>query len=238
MPKINWLSYNGTKSTDLGVFVSGSGTYDAAEIDIDRYEIPGRNGDLFVPKNRYKNITITYPAFIPNWFEGRAQAIRSWMRSATNYVRLEDSYDTDHYRLALASGILTFSPLNQNDASNFELSFDCKPQRFLKTGEESKVLPASGARALGNPTDYDALPLIVVTNPAAGQSFTINGATMTCLLPYTGTVYIDCETQNVYSGANNLNSYFSGTFPVFKPGTVTVTGGGLAGEIFPRWWEL
>lgn len=238
LPKINWITYNGTKSTDLGVFVSGSGTFDAAEIDVDRYEIPGRNGDLIVPKNRYKNITITYPAFVPKWFQARSQAIRGWLRSATNYVRLEDSYDTDHFRLAIAEGIQAFKPLNQNEASNFEMSFNCKPQRFLNSGEESKQLPASGGRAFGNPTNYDALPLIVVQNPSSGESFTINGATITCLSSYTGTVYIDSETQNIYSGSTNLNSYFSGTFPVFKPGAITVTGGGMSGEIFPRWWEL
>ena len=135
MPNINSLTYNGMKSTDLGVYVTGSGSFDAAEMDADKYEIAGRNGDLIIPKNRYKNIVVTYPAFIPKAFQEKAQSIRNWMRSAKAYARLEDTYDMEHYRLGLASGIQSFEPVNRNDASNFQLSFDCKPQRFLKTGE-------------------------------------------------------------------------------------------------------
>ena len=135
MPNINSLTYNGMKSTDLGVYVTGAGSFDAAEMDADKYEIAGRNGDLIIPKNRYKNIVVTYPAFIPKAFQEKAQSIRNWMRSAKVYARLEDTYDMEHYRLGLASGIQSFEPVNRNDASNFQLSFDCKPQRFLKTGE-------------------------------------------------------------------------------------------------------
>lgn len=135
MPNINSLTYNGMKSTDLGVYVTGAGSFDAAEMDADKYEIAGRNGDLIIPKNRYKNIVVTYPAFIPKAFQEKAQSIRNWMRRAKAYARLEDTYDMEHYRLGLASGIQSFEPVNRNEASNFQLSFDCKPQRFLKTGE-------------------------------------------------------------------------------------------------------
>ena len=145
MPNINSLTYNGMKSTDLGVYVTGSGSFDAAEMDADKYEIAGRNGDLIIPKNRYKNIVVTYPAFIPKAFQEKAQSIRNWMRSAKAYARLEDTYDMEHYRLGLASGIQSFEPVNRNDASNFQINFDCKPQRFLKTGEtESRVNPSVG----------------------------------------------------------------------------------------------
>ena len=86
MPNINSLTYNGMKSTDLGVYVTGSGSFDAAEMDADKYEIAGRNGDLIIPKNRYKNIVVTYPAFIPKAFQEKAQSIRKWMRSAKAYA--------------------------------------------------------------------------------------------------------------------------------------------------------
>lgn len=139
--KTGSITYNGKNSlTDLGIYVTGSGSFDAAELDVDRYEVAGRNGDIIIPKNRYKNISISYPAFIPKGFEGKVQSVRNWLRSAKTYARLEDTYDMNHYRLGLASGIQSFEPANRNDASNFALTFDCKPQRFLKTGEtESKV---------------------------------------------------------------------------------------------------
>ena len=132
---LNYLTYNGKKSTDLGVYVTGSGSFDAAELDVDRYEVAGRNGDIIIPKNRYKNIPISYPAFIPKGFDGKAQSVRNWLRSAKTYARLDDTYDVNHFRLGLANGVQSFEPVNRNDASNFQLSFDCRPERFLKTGE-------------------------------------------------------------------------------------------------------
>lgn len=134
--KTGSITYNGKNSlTDLGIYVTGSGSFDAAELDVDRYEVAGRNGDIIIPKNRYKNISISYPAFIPKEFDGKVQSVRNWLRSAKTYARLEDTYDMNHFRLGLASGIQSFEPANRNDASNFALTFDCKPQRFLKTGE-------------------------------------------------------------------------------------------------------
>lgn len=157
MPKINSLTYNGTKSTDLGVFVTGSGSFNAAEQDIEKVEIAGRNGDLLLPKNRYKNIEVTYPAFIPDAFKENVQSIRNWMRSAKVYARLEDTYDMEHYRLGLASGVQSFEPANRNDASNFQMTFDCRPERFLKTGEtESEVLPVTIEHS-GDILEFDSL---------------------------------------------------------------------------------
>lgn len=134
--KIGKLSYNGKTAESLGVFVSGAGTYNAAEEDVTAYEVPGRSGDILISNNRYRNIDVTYPAFIPSDFEERVQAIRNWMRSARSYARIEDNYDLLHFRMGVGKEILSFSPAQQNRAANCQLVFNCKPQRFLYSGEE------------------------------------------------------------------------------------------------------
>lgn len=134
--KIGKLSYNGKTAESLGVFVSGAGTYNAAEEDVTAYEVPGRNGDILISNNRYRNIDVNYPAFIPSDFEERVQAIRNWMRSARSYARIEDNYDLLHFRMGVGKDILSFSPAQQNRAANCQLVFNCKPQRFLYSGEE------------------------------------------------------------------------------------------------------
>ena len=91
-----------------------------------------------------------------------------------------------------------------------------------------------------NPTLFDARPLFTVTNPAEDDVIMVNGQAITFVDGYTGTVFIDCETMNAYSGAANLNSIIQATdFPVLVPGTNLVTWTG-AGEctMTPRWWEL
>lgn len=157
MAKIHTLTYNGTKSSDLGVFVTGSGSFDAAELDVDKYEIPGRNGDLILSNNRYKNIEITYPAFIPKAFMDKAQNVRNWMRSSRVYARLEDTYDTAHYRLGIPTGVQSFEPANRNDGANFEMTFDCKPQRFLKSGETPETVEADVQTESGEIVTFETI---------------------------------------------------------------------------------
>lgn len=242
---LNYLIYNGTKSTDLGVYVTGSGSFDAAEMDAEKVEIAGRNGDFIIPKGRYKNIPVTYPAFIPKAFQGNAQNIRNWMRSATDYARLEDTYDPDHFRLGLASGIQSFEPVNVNDAANFQLSFDCDPRRFLKSGDSFTTF--SGTWSATNPTDYPSRPQIAIGDPEEGMEIevTVDGrvTTFTATDDYTGLVIIDCETQDIYDDSlgTNLNYLFtiSGEFPQFKgTNSIELSGNYSAASVRPRWWEL
>ena len=142
--KIGKLTYNGISAASVGAFVSGKSSFGAAAPDYTSYQIPGRNGDLMISNNRYKNINVTYPAFIPADFEQRVQAIRNWMRSARSYARIEDNYDLLHFRLGMGKDVLEFEPAYANRGANAELVFDCKPQRFLYSGEEPKEIGVWG----------------------------------------------------------------------------------------------
>lgn len=153
--RIGKVQYNGVSSDTLGVFVSGSGSYDAAEFDVTNYQVPGRNGDILIPNNRYKNIDITYPCFIPNDFETRVQAVRNWMRSARSYARIEDNYDLLHYRMGIGKGVLKFSPAQQSIGANAQLVFNCKPQRFLKSGEEEQDVVRTPYSFTGDTVEFE-----------------------------------------------------------------------------------
>ena len=144
MRKIGKVKYNGKSTADLGVIVSGEAAFDAAAPDYTSYQIPGKNGDLMLSNNRYLNIDVTYPAFIPADFEDKVQAIRNWMRSARSYARIEDNYDLLHYRMGMGKDVLPFEPTAENVGSNMSLVFDCKPQRFLYSGEEENQIGVWG----------------------------------------------------------------------------------------------
>lgn len=239
--KIGIVEYNGIRSDSLGIFVSGKGAFDTAEYDYTAQSVPGRNGDILLSNGRYKNITVTYPAFVPNEFDVRVQGVRNWMRSAKTYARLQDNYDTEHFRMGLGKGVMSFTPGFLNRGANFQIQFDCKPQRFLIRGEAEMTL-TTGAKVM-NDTLFTAKPLIAITNPtsSAAITFTHNDGVMVMNATgaYTGTMIIDCETMNIYSGTTNLNSKFSGDFPELKPGTTTVTFTGISEfKLIPRWWEL
>ena len=141
---IGKVKYNGKSTADLGVIVSGEASFDAAAPDYTSYQIPGKNGDLMLSNNRYLNIDVTYPAFIPADFEEKVQAIRNWMRSARSYARIEDNYDLLHFRMGMGKDVLPFEPSAENVGSNMSLVFDCKPQRFLYSGEEENQIGVWG----------------------------------------------------------------------------------------------
>lgn len=168
--KTGSITYNGKNSLELGVFTTGSGSFDAAELDVDKYEVAGRNGDVIIPNNRYKNIEVIYPAFIPKQFGDKVQSVRNWLRSAKAYSRLEDTYDMDHFRLGLASGVQSFEPVNRNDGANFEMTFDCKPQRFLKVGETPETVEAETKTSSGEIASFDSIAVVPMTSAEVSLS--------------------------------------------------------------------
>lgn len=245
---IGKLTYAGKNSlTDFGVYVTGSGTHNAAERDTTTFSIAGRNGDLIVDNGRYKNIPVIYPAFIPHTFGAEEQKVRNWLRTGAAYGKIADTYDTTHFRLGRPVGELTFTPVRPNGA-NFDITFDCDPRRFLVSGDSFTTI-TGGSWSDDNPTDFDARPQIAVGDPENGMEIEVTDGdgrvtTFTATDDHVGLVIIDCETQDIYDDSTlaNLNSLFtvSGEFPSLSAGTnaITLTGNYSAASVRPRWWEL
>lgn len=246
MAKIHTLTYNGTKSSDLGVFVTGSGSFDAAEIDVDKYEIPGRNGNIILPNHRYKNIEITYPAFIPKAFMDKVQNVRNWLRSSKVYARLEDTYDMDHYRLGIPTGEQSFSPENRNDGANFEMTFDCKPQRFLKVGETPETVEADVQTESGEIVTFETVAESPITSAEVSLSPIQSGSgdpSPTNIRPisgHTGTelniaAEYDAEDKTTYSVTfTDQGTVYGGTYD-FVTGNLNVTHRGIDLSTLSGW---
>lgn len=230
------LTYNGTKSLSVGVAISGEGSYDAPARDNTAYTIPGRNGDLILDNGRYKNITVTYPAFCIANFPLKAAQIRAWLMSPIGYCRLEDDYHTDEFRLGIFSGTVGFQTTAWNQHAAFDIKFNCKPQRFLTIGETATTVANNGT--ITNPTEFTALPLISVAGTGSG-TLTVGGTTVT-FTDLAGGIVLDCDTQDAYYGLDPANNLMTGNFPTLTAGTSTVTysGGITSVTITPRWWRL
>lgn len=143
----NNLVFGGVNSADYGVWISGSEAYGAPERNVSVISVPGRNGDLIIDNGKWNNIRITYPAFIPNGFNPQFDYFRSEIMKLKGYHRLEDSYHPDEYRMASLVGGIT--PKNVGAFfrnGDFQMTFNCKPQRFLKSGEDvSLSVTATGS---------------------------------------------------------------------------------------------
>lgn len=153
------LIFDGIDAQASGVLISGEGTFDSPERVYEMVEVPGRNGAVAIDQGRFGNIEITYPAAI--WadtqaaFRSKLAAFRSAMASRIGYKRLEDTYHPDEFRLGIFKGAVEVEPDGYNTAGAFELVFDCKPQRFLKSGEEQVDVSSAARRTLtGNPVSF------------------------------------------------------------------------------------
>ena len=231
------LTIDGKNCSEYGVWISGGGTFNAPPRDMDTISIPGRDGDIFFDNGRFQNINVTYPAFISKQFAPRMDDFRAWLCSKYHYMKIEDSYHPDEFRLGVFKGGLTVSTTARNLSGSFNLTFNCKPQRYLKSGEMPVRFTASGS--IYNPTEYAAKPLIKCYG--TGGTVTIGGVAVT-VTGCTNHVVLDCDLMESYEGdtsRNGTTTLVNGEFPTLGAGASAVTFSGFSRvDITPRWWKL
>lgn len=173
------LTFGGSCSRNYGVYITGEGVFNAPERAIEMVSIPGRNGAFALDKGRFENIEVTYPAgIVADSHADFAKAIsdfRNVLCSKNGYVRLEDEYNTGEYRLAIYKSGLEVSHEGLQ-TGEFDITFECKPQRFLTSGETA-VAVASGGKVT-NPTLFDARPQLQLWGygdiDIEGQAISVN----------------------------------------------------------------
>lgn len=231
----HYLTIDGRSTEDFNTWISGGGTFDSPERDVELVSVPGRNGDLAIDNGRFNNIEVEYECFISKDLEYNIHALRSYLGSLTGYKVLEDTYHPEVYRLALFTSGVKVKPTTRNLAGEFTLTFNCKPQRFLKSGKRVIMFTTGGA--IRNPTLYDALPLIRAYGTG---TLTVGGTTVTITSAneYTD---IDCELQEAFKGSTNCNGNITlndGEFPKLVPGNNNVSMTVSRLDIIPRWWTI
>lgn len=232
-----WLTFGGIDSRTYGVYISGSGTFNAPSRNYQTYAVPGRSGDLVLDGGRWSNGTLAYPAFIAGrLFRDNIQSFRNALAALTGYQRLTDSYHPDEFRRALYQNGLKVEPTTLFDAGQFDIEFNVDPRRFLLSGETVTELTATGS--IINPTLFASRPLLRVygTGTVKIGSDTI---TISRNASYTD---IDCDLRECYRGTANLNANVSLSgldFPELAPGADQIVLSGVTKvEITPRWFRL
>lgn len=214
------LIFDGKSSRSYGVYITGEAVYNAPEREVEMISIPGRNGQLALDKGRFENIEVTYPAGIYAETEADfAQAIsdfRNFLCSRSGYVRLTDEYNPNEYRMAIyKSGLEVETALLR--AGEFEIVFDCKPQRFLTSGETKQTIASSGD-TITNPTLFDAGPLLEVTGYG---KITLDGENIEIHNELIGTVIL--QNPQTYAKAATVSIDIDDTF-ANTGDTITVDG--------------
>lgn len=231
------IIFNNKSSADCRIQVAHPPGYAYPERDYTITHIPGRNGDIIQDNGCYKNVERTYEVsfdVLNEDFATYANAVSAWLHSTTGYARLEDSYEPNYYRMATYQESNIFENL-YNQAGTATIVFECKPQRFLKTGDNTITIQNS--LTIVNPTGFEAYPLFKVTGTSGVLTVNGNSITFSSIDDF---VMLDCELQDAYKETTNKNSTVSGTFSVLKPGSNTISWTGDISSVTmkPRWWTI
>lgn len=243
--------YNGRYSTEFGIVISKVPTLSRPQRKFEIYQVPGRNGAVIEQLDAYDDIQVNYEVWFANEYfkvadaQKQAREIVAWLYNSKGYVRLEDDFEPEYYRLAYFNGSINI----ETDLCRYgtaTITFTCRPERFLKAGEKPiSITPTSPQtiQTIINPTAFTAKPLIHIEASTAGQ---VGGSigTGSFLLNITDYLNIDCETQDCYrQPAENKNNMFTGSMPTLPSGDNLVNLRDYTGviskiEITPRWWTL
>lgn len=223
------LTFDGVSSRTYGVYITGEAVYNAPERAVEMITIPGRNGALALDKGHFENIVVSYPAGIYADTEADfAQAIsdfRNFLCSKSGYCKLSDEYNASEYRMAVYKSGLEVSP-SLLRAGEFTITFECKPQRFLTSGDTASAVANNGS--LVNPTLFPSSPLLELSGYG---NLTIGGKTLTVANDQIGNVmvYEGGTTTLVTTMAVTIDNQFANTGDVISLG--------LSGVTFETMWN-
>lgn len=201
-----YFSFDGVTSASFGVHLTGTGVFNAPTRAIEMVNIPARNGAFPQDMGYFENIEVTYTASIvadnETDFADAVSDLRNWLCSRKGYCRLEDDYNPDEYRMAVYKSGLEVEPFRLEQAE-FEIVFDCKPQRFLKSGE-TPITVTSG-NTITNPTLFDAKPLLEVEGYG---NISFNGYNIDLFDDLVGTVIVERYANKYLPYSNYIGDIY------------------------------
>lgn len=190
------FTFAGQYSGTYGVYIQEPAVFDAPERDVEMIAIPGRDGELVLDKGRFHNIEVTYHCALPassgqaDFISGVA-SFRNMLASKVGYQRLSDDFNTSEYRMGAFVNGLSVNSVNV-ESGTFDVVFNCKPQRFLTSGETATAVSSGGK--VTNPTLFNARPQLQVTGYG---SIDMGGSTITVGNVPLGLIQISSGKQSV-----------------------------------------
>lgn len=236
--------FNNISSKDLGVEVETFPTYEVPERVYQVISVPGRNGDIIIDTGTYRNVPRTYEVSIATYdrvpYHIKMGKVAEWLRSASGYAILEDSYEPDFYRYAYYNNAISIENLF-NEAGKATLEFICKPQKFYKDGDKPIIFTSAGK--IQNRTDNVALPIINIVTDNTQGTVTVGEYGFTVKANVGNNIIVNSELEDAYYGTVNKNSYIvlnEKGFPKLNPGenVISFTGGVQRVEVIPKWWII
>lgn len=218
--------------------------------------IPGSYAPALSDDGGFQEVKVTYHCGISledleditvDGIEEELNTFLSNMIRQKGWQKLVDSFHEHYFRLAVLAEAPRIEPIRNAVGgpythANFDLTFTCKPQRFLEGSDEFVAVESGNtvAPAIEEPAIMVARPKLMTSGSGTitigSQEIDIHSDVPS------GTIIIDCEAMDAYrqSDGKNLNKYV--TMPIqtveldgFYETTVTYTTPDL--YIAPMWWS-
>lgn len=229
-------------SLDYDIILEGVEIRKTPKRDVVFQSVAGRDGDLIIDNHRWYNTEATYFCAIPTGFGEKFDYFINALLTQTGYQRLDDSIYPGVYRMGIVIDSISPDVMRRNKTGRFDVTFLCKPQRYLKSGDYKTTYETP--ITLHNSYGGTAKPLITVHGTGPG-TLTVGGVIVE-IKALADQITLDCEIGNAYRQVGNAApenknlDIYAPVFPELPPGEnpISWTGGITSIDIIPRWWML
>lgn len=167
------FTFNGRCSDEFGVKIERMPNLNRSARKFRSSSVPGRNGAIYELENAWEEVTISYEIFAGGNKAGDAvpsfTEIVEWLNSADDYAELYDSYDKDHYRMAVFVEAVEIESF-WHKHGRATVTFNCRPERYLANG----VQVIEPGDMVNNPTNHIAKPIITLTGSGAHSLYPVD----------------------------------------------------------------
>ena len=227
----DWFQWNGKRCTEYGIHVSDQPPLTLPAERVTFTDVPGRSGSLTTTEGEYvyEDMVLTAQCFILSGT--RVPEIAAWLRGSgtVTFANRPEGY----YEARIINQIPFEKILRGNPHLAFAVNFRCKPFWYQKN--ISPITLTQSGSFVENPSSVFAEPIITVYG--TGAITLMVGMIITELEGISGSITLNSQLQEAYSGTTSMNGAISGEFPVLLPGqnAVSWTGNVTSLNVIPNW---
>ena len=230
----DWFEWNGKRCTNYGIHVTEQPPITIPSERVTFTNVPGRSGSLTTLEGDdvYEDLLLTANCFIAD--PARIPEIAAYLKGSgqVTFANRQGGF----YYARIVNQIPFEKILRGNPHRAFAVNFRCRP--FWYSSEVPLITLTTSGTFISNPGSVSSEPVITVYG--SGEITLMVGMTIVELSGVSGSITLDSELQEAYSGNTPMNDRMSGDFPRLPPGTNAISWSGDVSKIViqPTWRYL
>ena len=227
----DWFEWNDVRCTEYGIHVLEQPPLTLPNERATFVDVPGRSGSLTVLEGDavYDDLVLTAQCIVEN--PARYAEIAAYLKGGgkVTFANRPEGY----YEARITNQIPFEKILRGNPHRSFAVNFRCKPFWYQKN--VAPIALTQSGSFVTNPGNVYAEPVITVYG--TGAITLMVGMIITELEGISGSITLNSQLQEAYSGTTSMNGAISGEFPVLLPGqnAVSWTGNVTSLNVIPNW---